>query len=105
MRILVVGFGLVVLAGGAATPATAQWLVTDARRIGMGGLSLGRSGSVARYNPAYRAVSAKAEQRHGQPKVTIRFRSGSFSFCTITRTSPVTRPSTGNRRASIRSWS
>jgi len=80
VRILVVGFGLVVLAGGAATPATAQWLVTDARRIGMGGLSLGRSGSVARYNPAYRAVSAKAEQRHGQPKVTIPIPLGIIQF-------------------------
>ena len=41
MRILVVGLGLVVLVGGAAAPATAQWLVTDASRIGMGGLSRG----------------------------------------------------------------
>ena len=31
------------------------------RRIGMGGLTLGRSGNLARYNPAYRAVSAQAE--------------------------------------------
>ena len=70
MRTFVLGFGLVVLLGGAAAPAAAQWLVTDARRIGMGGLSLGRSGSTARYNPAYRAVAEKAAL-HGQPKVTI----------------------------------
>src|SRR5439155_9556679 len=70
VRTFVVGLGLVLLVGGAAAPAAAQWLVTDARRIGMGGLSLGRSGSLVRYNPAYRAVSAKAERR-GQPRVTI----------------------------------
>lgn len=80
MRTFVVGLGLVILVGGAAAPAAGQWLVTDARRIGMGGLSLGRSGSVARYNPAYRAVSAKAEQRHGQPKLTIPIPLGIIQF-------------------------
>jgi len=80
VRTLVVGFGLVTLLTGAAAPAAGQWLVTDARRIGMGGLSLGRSGSVARYNPAYRAVSAKAEQRHGQPKLTIPIPLGIIQF-------------------------
>jgi len=79
VRILVVGFGLVVLAGGAAAPAAGQWLVTDARRIGMGGLSLGRSGSVVRYNPAYRAVPAQAAL-HGQPKVTIPIPLGIIQF-------------------------
>ena len=79
MRTFVVGFGLVVLVGGAAAPAAAQWLVTDARRIGMGGLSLGRSGSLERYNPAYRAVDARAD-RHGQPKVTIPIPLGSIQF-------------------------
>src|SRR5207249_8868046 len=80
VRTLVVGFGLVTLLTGAPAPAAGQWLVTDARRIGMGGLSLGRSGSVARYNPAYRAVSAKAEQRHGQPKLTIPIPLGIIQF-------------------------
>jgi hypothetical protein len=79
VRILVVGFGLVVLAGGAAAPAAGQWLVTDARRIGMGGLTLGRSGSTARYNPAYRAVPAQAAL-HGQPKVTIPIPLGIIQF-------------------------
>jgi len=79
VRILVVGFGLVVLVGGAAAPAAGQWLVTDARRIGMGGLSLGRSGSLERYNPAYRAVDARADRR-GQPKVTIPIPLGIIQF-------------------------
>jgi len=79
VRTFVLGFGLVVLVAGAAAPAAAQWLVTDARRIGMGGLSLGRSGSVARYNPAYRAVKAQGE-RHGQPKVTIPIPLGIIQF-------------------------
>jgi hypothetical protein len=79
VRILVVGFGLVVLVGGAAAPAAGQWLVTDARRIGMGGLSLGRSGNMVRYNPAYRAVPAQAAL-HGQPKVTIPIPLGIIQF-------------------------
>jgi len=79
VRTFVVGFGLVVLMAGAAAPAAGQWLVTDARRIGMGGLSLGRSGSLVRYNPAYRAVSTKAERR-GQPKVTIPIPLGIIQF-------------------------
>jgi hypothetical protein len=79
VRILVVGFGLVVLVGGAAAPAAGQWIVTDARRIGMGGLSLGRSGNMVRYNPAYRAVPAQAAL-HGQPKVTIPIPLGIIQF-------------------------
>ena len=79
MRTFVLGFGLVVLLGGAAAPVAAQWLVPDARRIGMGGLSLGRSGSVARYNPAYRAVQTQAA-RHGQPKLTIPIPLGIIQF-------------------------
>jgi hypothetical protein len=74
-----VGFGLAALALGYAAPASAQWLVTDARRIGMGGLTLGRSGSAVRYNPAYRAVPAQAA-RHGQPKVTIPIPLGIIQF-------------------------
>src|SRR5256886_10763423 len=79
VRTFVLGVGLVVLVAGAAAPAAAQWLVTDARRIGMGGLSLGRSSSLVRYNPAYRAVPAEA-QRHGQPKVTIPIPLGIIQF-------------------------
>ncbi len=79
MRTSVVGFAVVVLALGYAAPAAAQWVVTDARRIGMGGLTLGRSGNLARYNPAYRAVSAQADRR-GQPKVTIPIPLGVIQF-------------------------
>src|SRR5438094_5831174 len=79
VRTFVLGFGLAVLLGGAPAPAAAQWLVTDARRIGMGGLSLGRSGSVARYNPAYRAVQAEAA-RNGQPKLTVPIPLGIIQF-------------------------
>src|SRR2546425_3172178 len=79
VRTFVLGFGLMVLVAGAAAPAAAQWLVTDARRIGMGGLSLGRAGSLERYNPAYRAVDARAD-RHGQPKVTIPIPLGIIQF-------------------------
>lgn len=39
----------------AAAPARAQ-LSFDARRTGMAGVSLGRDGTLGRYNPAYRAV-------------------------------------------------
>lgn len=79
MRTFVLGFGLVTLLAGAAAPAAGQWVVTDARRIGMGGLTLGRSGSLVRYNPAYRAVPAEAA-RHGQPKVTIPIPLGIIQF-------------------------
>src|SRR2546425_3354025 len=79
VRTFVLGFGRVVLVAGAAAPAAAQWLVTDARRIGLGGLSLGRAGSLERYNPAYRAVDARAD-RHGQPKVTIPIPLGIIQF-------------------------
>ncbi len=70
MRTFVVGSWLAILMLGGASSAPAQWIVTDARRIGMGGLSLGRTGGLVRYNPAYRTVPAAADRR-GQPKVTI----------------------------------
>jgi len=79
VRTSVVGLGLVALVLGCAAPAAGQWLVTDARRIGMGGLTLGRSGSAVRYNPAYRAVPAEADRR-GQPKVTIPIPLGIIQF-------------------------
>ncbi|HVH08795.1 MAG TPA: hypothetical protein VM736_03285 [Gemmatimonadales bacterium] len=80
MRISVIGVGLVVLAAGAAAPAAGQALVFDARRIGMGGLSLGRSGNLVRYNPAYRAVPAGRSASRGQPKVTIPIPLGVIQF-------------------------
>ncbi len=55
MRSTLIGCWVVVLLVGAAVPARAQFSF-DARRIGMGGLSLTRDGNLRRYNPAYRAV-------------------------------------------------
>ncbi len=78
MRTSVVGLGLAALAVCTAS-AHAQGLFTDARRIGMGGLSLDRSGSLRRYNAAYRAVPARADGR-GQPKVTIPLPLGLIQF-------------------------
>ena len=79
MRTSVVGLGLVALAVGCAAPAAAQGLFTDARRIGMGGVSVGRSGSVSRFNPAYRAVPARTGLE-GQPKLTIPLPLGLIQF-------------------------
>jgi hypothetical protein len=79
VRTSVVGFGLVALVLGYAAPASAQWVVTDARRVGLGGLSLGRSSGLVRYNPAYRAVPAEADRR-GQPRVTIPIPLGLIQF-------------------------
>ena len=79
MRTSVVGLGLVALAVGCAAPAAAQGLFTDARRIGMGGVSIGRSGSVRRFNPAYRAVPARTGLE-AQPKLTIPLPLGLIQF-------------------------
>jgi len=79
VRTLVVGLGLVALVAGYGTPAAAQWMATDARRIGMGGLALGRTASVVRFNPAYRAVPPSADRR-GQPKFTIPIPLGLIQF-------------------------
>ena len=46
MRTSVIGIGLVALTVGVAAQAAGQGLIFDARRIGMGGLSLGRSASL-----------------------------------------------------------
>src|SRR5260370_25254201 len=45
----------------------------------MGGLFLGRSAALTRYNPAYRAVPAHGA-RHGEPKVTIPIPLGLIQF-------------------------
>jgi hypothetical protein len=78
VRTWVVGFGFAAFAVGCAAPAAAQGFVTDARRVGMGGLSLDRAGSLRRYNAAYSAVPPR-EQR-GQPKVTIPIPLGLIQF-------------------------
>ncbi|HEV2749535.1 MAG TPA: hypothetical protein VGV12_03315 [Gemmatimonadales bacterium] len=72
-------FGLAALVIGWASSAAAQGALTDARRAGMGGLSLGREGGIERYNPAYRAVPARVTQR-GQPKLTIPIPLGIIQF-------------------------
>ena len=79
MRTSLVGFGLATLVVGWAASATAQGPITDARRAGMAGLSLGRESGLERYNPAYRAVPARVTQR-GQPKFTIPIPLGIIQF-------------------------
>ncbi|HYK82508.1 MAG TPA: hypothetical protein VEU55_05135 [Gemmatimonadales bacterium] len=79
MRTSVVALTLAALLLGYGAPAPAQWLTIDARRVGMGGLSLGRSGTLVRFNPAYRAVPARAD-RPGEPKVTIPIPLGLIQF-------------------------
>jgi len=79
VRTSVIGIGLVALTVGAAAQAAGQGLTFDARRIGMGGLTLGRSASLVRYNPAYRAVADQADRR-GRPRVTIPIPLGIIQF-------------------------
>src|SRR5437588_8212610 len=45
----------------------------------MGGLTLGRSASLVRYNPAYRAVPEAADRR-GRPRLTIPIPLGIIQF-------------------------
>jgi hypothetical protein len=68
----------VALVVGCAAAANGQGFLTDARRIGMGGLSLDRS-TLHRYNAAYRAVPGRTGQ-HGQPKVSIPIPLGLIQF-------------------------
>src|SRR6266704_2969844 len=79
VRTSVIGIGLVALTVGVAAQAAGQGLIFDARRIGMGGLSLGRSASLARYNAAYRAVPEAADRR-GRPRLTIPIPLGIIQF-------------------------
>ena len=51
----------------------------DARRIGMGGVSLSRDGNVRRYNPAYRAVKNRNHVA-GAPKFSIPVPLGLIQF-------------------------
>ena len=77
MRPGVVVFALAVLVAAPARPARAQFSF-DARRIGMGGVSLTRDGNLRRYNAAYRAV--KDRPGSGNPKVTIPVPLGLIQF-------------------------
>jgi hypothetical protein len=51
----------------------------DARRIGMGGVSLSRDGNVRRYNPAYRAVKNRSSVS-GAPKFSMPVPLGLIQF-------------------------
>jgi hypothetical protein len=51
----------------------------DARRVGMGGVSLTRDGNVRRYNPAYRALKSRPEVT-GAPKFSIPIPLGLIDF-------------------------
>src|SRR5256886_12498389 len=79
VRIWVIGMGLVALTVGVTAQAAGQGLTFDARRIGMGGLTLGRSASLVRYNPAYGAVPEAAD-RCGRLRVTIPMSLGLIQF-------------------------
>jgi hypothetical protein len=79
LRIGVVVSVLAALALVPLRPAHAQFSL-DARRIGMGGVSLGRDGSARRYNPAYRAVKNRSGNGPGQAKATIPIPLGLITF-------------------------
>jgi len=79
VRTSVIGVWVLALTVGWAARLSCQGLVFDARRIGMGGLTLGRSGNLVRYNAAYRAVPP-GEDRRGQPKATIPIPLGVIQF-------------------------
>jgi hypothetical protein len=51
----------------------------DARRVGMGGVSMSRDGNVRRYNPAYRALKTRSELS-GAPKFSIPIPLGLIDF-------------------------
>ena len=78
MRIGVVALTLAVLVLAPVRAARAQFSF-DARRVGMGGVSLSRDGNVRRYNPAYRAVKNRSEVS-GAPKFSIPVPIGLIQF-------------------------
>ena len=71
--------GLTLAAGICALAAPLSAQTVDARLIGLGGLHLGRSGSLTRYNAAYRAVPERKEQGLGG-KFTIPIPLGLIKF-------------------------
>jgi hypothetical protein len=77
VRIGAVALALAVLVAATARPARAQFSF-DARRVGMGGVSLTRDGNLRRYNPAYRAV--KDRPGSGNAKLTIPVPLGLIQF-------------------------
>lgn len=78
MRTGVVALTLAVLVLAPARATHAQFSF-DARRVGMGGVSLSRDGNVRRYNPAYRAVKNRSEVS-GAPKFSIPIPLGLIDF-------------------------
>ncbi len=78
MRTGVVAVALAVLAFAPIRAAHAQFSF-DARRYGMGGVSLSRDGNARRYNPAYRAVKNK-NHVPGAPKFSIPVPFGLIQF-------------------------
>ena len=78
MRTGVVALTLAALVLAPLRPARAQFSF-DARRIGMGGVSLSRDGNVRRYNPAYRAVKNRSGVS-GAPKFSIPIPLGLIDF-------------------------
>jgi len=77
VRTGVFALALAVLIAVPARPARAQFSF-DARRIGMGGVSLNRDGNLRRFNPAYRAVKDRAGT--GGAKLTIPVPLGLIKF-------------------------
>jgi hypothetical protein len=78
VRTTVASFGLAALAFACAAPLSSQSFATDARRVGMGGVSLTVDRNLLRYNPAYRAVPSR--QFAGQAKLTIPIPLGLIQF-------------------------
>ena len=76
--VVAVALALLVLAPLLPRQASAQFSF-DARRYGMGGVSLSRDGNVRRYNPAYRAVKNKSHVA-GAPKFSIPVPIGLIDF-------------------------
>ncbi|HMG19372.1 MAG TPA: hypothetical protein VK573_11650 [Gemmatimonadales bacterium] len=78
MRTGVVALALALLVLAPLRPARAQFSF-DARRVGMGGVSMSRDGNVRRYNPAYRAVKNRSNVS-GAPKFSIPIPLGLIDF-------------------------
>jgi len=78
LRTGVVALALVLLVLAPVRAAHAQFSF-DARRYGMGGVSLSRDGNARRYNPAYRAVKNKNHVA-GAPKFSIPVPFGLIQF-------------------------
>ncbi|MGH7673241.1 MAG: hypothetical protein ACREMC_10090 [Gemmatimonadales bacterium] len=78
MRTGAVALALVLVVASTPRPARAQFSL-DARRIGMGGVSLSRDGNLRRYNPAYRVVKDRADAG-GSPKFSIPVPIGLIDF-------------------------